>query len=54
MASYQPSTMETPNIDQWFLRDCLWRYLRQSARVHDRCFHSARCGALAAGCAAGQ
>ncbi|WP_439838972.1 tetratricopeptide repeat protein [Aeromonas caviae] len=38
MASYQPSTMETPNIDQWFLRDCLWRYLRQSARVHDRCF----------------
>ena len=40
MASYQPSTMETPNIDQWFLRDCLWRYLRQSAGTRSL-FHSA-------------
>ncbi len=38
MADYQPGTMETPNIDQWFLRDSLWRYLRQSVLVHDRCF----------------
>ncbi|WP_421292135.1 tetratricopeptide repeat protein [Aeromonas taiwanensis] len=38
LEGYQPGTMETPNIDQWFLRDCLWRYLRQSSLVHDRCF----------------
>lgn len=38
LEGYQSRTMETPNIDQWFLRDCLWRYLRQSALVHDRCF----------------
>ncbi|MNW00024.1 hypothetical protein D3C71_1954680 [compost metagenome] len=38
LATYQPGTMETPNVDQWFLRDCLWRYLRQSCLVHDRCF----------------
>ncbi|MGQ4866886.1 tetratricopeptide repeat protein [Aeromonas caviae] len=38
LEGYQSRTMETPNIDQWFLRDCLWRYLRQSALIHDRCF----------------
>lgn len=38
LEGYQPGAMETPNIDQWFLRDCLWRYLRQSSLVHDRCF----------------
>lgn len=38
LATYQPGTMETPNVDQWFLRDCLWRYLRQSCLAHDRCF----------------
>lgn len=38
LEAYQPGTMETPNIDQWFLRDCLWRHLRQSCLIHDRCF----------------
>lgn len=36
--TYQPEAMETPNIDQWFLRDTLWSYLAQSCLVHDRCF----------------
>ncbi|MGL4356683.1 MAG: tetratricopeptide repeat protein [Aeromonas popoffii] len=36
--AYQPEAMETPNIDQWFLRDTLWGYLAQSCLVHDRCF----------------
>jgi hypothetical protein len=38
LGAYQPGLMETPNIDQWFLRDCLWRYLRQSSLIQDRCF----------------
>jgi hypothetical protein len=36
--AYAPAHMETPNIDQWFLRDELWGCLRQSVLVHDRCF----------------
>jgi hypothetical protein len=28
----------TPNIAQWFLRDCIWRYVKKSCLVHDRCF----------------
>jgi hypothetical protein len=35
---YQPLAVETPNIDQWFLRDCVWAYVRQSCLVHDRFF----------------
>jgi len=35
---YQPATAETPNIDQLFLREKVWAYVRQSCLVHDRCF----------------
>jgi hypothetical protein len=38
LATYRPPTMETPNIDQCFLRDRVWPYVRQSCLVHDRCF----------------
>ena len=38
LESFKPSHMETPNVDQWFLRDILWPCLRQSAKVHDRLF----------------
>jgi hypothetical protein len=36
--SYRPRAAETPNVDQWFLRDEIWRYVRQSCLVHDRCY----------------
>lgn len=39
LSNYEPKTMETPNVDQWFLRDQVWGYLRQSLLMHDRCFH---------------
>ncbi len=35
---YIPPTLETPNVDQWFLRDCIWQYVRSSCIVHDRYF----------------
>jgi hypothetical protein len=38
LGGYQSAAMETPNIDQWFLRDRVWRYVRQTCLVHDRCF----------------
>lgn len=38
LAAYSAGAMETPNVDQWFLRDRVWPYLRTSCRVHDRCF----------------
>jgi len=38
LSRYSPQAMETPNVDQWFLRDEIWRYVRQSCLVHDRCF----------------
>ena len=37
---YKSSAMDTPNIDQWFLRDKVWAYIRGSCFVHDRCFSS--------------
>jgi hypothetical protein len=37
--AYQPRALETPNVDQWFLRDCVWPLLRDDCLVHDRCFH---------------
>jgi hypothetical protein len=40
LSRYSPGVMETPNVDQWFLRDEVWRYVRQSCLVHDRCFRS--------------
>ena len=36
--NYTPKSMETPNIDQWFLRDCIWSYMRNNCLIHDRCF----------------
>ena len=38
LAVYNPQSMETPNIDQWFLREEVWRYVRLNCVVHDRCF----------------
>lgn len=39
LARYSPRLMETPNVDQWFLRDQVWSYVRRSCLMHDRCFH---------------
>lgn len=38
IAEYQSKLMETPNIDQWFLRDRIWPSIRSAALVHDRFF----------------
>ena len=38
LANYTPQAMETPNIDQWFLRDEVWCYVKQSCLIHDRFF----------------
>lgn len=38
LATYTPRAMETPNIDQWFLRDRVWPLVRGDCLVHDRCF----------------
>lgn len=35
---YNSGKAETPNIDQWFLRDRVWPLIRGSVAVHDRCF----------------
>ena len=38
LSNYAPNSVTTPNIDQWFLRDCIWRYVKTSCLTHDRCF----------------
>jgi hypothetical protein len=38
LEQYASGLMETRNIDQWFLRDRVWGYVRDSILVHDRCF----------------
>jgi hypothetical protein len=38
--SYRSKEIETPNWDQWFLRDRIWPSIRSSALVHDRLFAS--------------
>ena len=38
LATYVSGNAETPNVDQWFLRDRVWRYVKQSCFIHDRCF----------------
>jgi tetratricopeptide (TPR) repeat protein len=38
MESYRPSFVETPNIDQWFLKDQIWPLLRSDTLIHDRYF----------------
>lgn len=39
LAQYQANAVETPNIDQWFLRDNIWPYVSTSVLVHDRVFN---------------
>lgn len=38
LSNYRPEAVETPNIDQWFLRDYIWKYAKTSIYIHDRCF----------------
>ena len=38
---YRSREIETPNWDQWFLRDCIWTSIRDAATVHDRLFGTA-------------
>jgi len=38
LRDYRSAAAETPNIDQWFLRDRVWPMVSQSCLVHDRCF----------------
>ncbi|GAB3476722.1 tetratricopeptide repeat protein [Marinomonas epiphytica] len=33
---YQSGMAETPNIDQWFLRDCVWPLVYSNCLIHDR------------------
>jgi len=43
---YTPKSLTTPNIDQWFLRDCLWSYVKQSCLMHDRLFRQQHAAAI--------
>ncbi len=36
--SYRSKAVETPNWDQWFLRDRIWPGIRKQSLVHDRLF----------------
>ncbi|WP_454675444.1 tetratricopeptide repeat protein [Achromobacter pestifer] len=38
LKTYTPPAVATSTIDQWFLRDKVWRYVRTSCLIHDRCF----------------
>jgi tetratricopeptide (TPR) repeat protein len=38
VVGYQSGRLETPNIDQWFLRDRVWPLIRSASLIHDRCF----------------
>ena len=38
LAGYRSKMVETQNIDQWFLRDQVWRYLRGYCLIHDRLY----------------
>lgn len=35
---YDAKRVETPNWDQWFLRDSIWRRIAGDCLIHDRCF----------------
>jgi len=37
-AEYQSGQVETPNLDQWFLRDQVWHLIYPHCLAHDRCF----------------
>jgi tetratricopeptide (TPR) repeat protein len=39
LRTYQSAALETPNIDQWFLRDRVWPLVRHSVCMHDRLFN---------------
>ena len=36
--AYRSKEIETPNWDQWFLRDRIWPSIREATLVHDRLF----------------
>lgn len=36
--AYRAKEIETPNWDQWFLRDRIWPSIREASLVHDRLF----------------
>jgi hypothetical protein len=38
IAAYRSKEIETPNWDQWFLRDRVWPSIREATLVHDRLF----------------
>jgi len=38
VATYKSRVLDTPNVDQWFLRDRVWPLLHDDCLVHDRCF----------------
>jgi tetratricopeptide (TPR) repeat protein len=38
LKGYVSPHAETRNVDQWFLRDCIWPYVRTDCLVHDRYF----------------
>jgi hypothetical protein len=40
LAGYDSGKAETPNIDQWFLRDRVWPMMRGRCLVHDRLFRT--------------
>jgi hypothetical protein len=40
LGAYKPKHIETPNWDQWFLRDCVWPLVRDHALIQDRLFAS--------------
>ena len=45
-SSYKSPAMETPNIDQWFLRDKVWAFIQHSCLIHDRFFRMPNCNGL--------
>ena len=40
LSTYKSKHLETPNWDQWFLRDQVWALIRDEALIQDRCFAS--------------
>ena len=40
ISNYVPTHVETPNFDQWFLRDCVWPHVKSSCLIHDRFFNT--------------
>ncbi|MFT7388265.1 MAG: hypothetical protein ACI8VC_001510 [Candidatus Endobugula sp.] len=38
LSNYPTHSVTTPNVDQWFLRDYMWRYIKYSHLSHDKNF----------------